>query len=99
LTRDYTGANRVTCRREYDRDDLRRPLGCSDGVGSFCDNDFDVELDELGCNLGIALAAALCPAIRDCDVATLDPTQCAQSLNKGDPIDPGPQACPSPESR
>src|SRR5262249_22491078 len=35
--------------------------------------------------VGVALAAALRPAIHDRDVTTLDPTQYAQSLNKGGP--------------
>ena len=32
-TSDQTGRDRVTCRREHDRDDRRRPLGRGDGEG------------------------------------------------------------------
>src|SRR5262249_13440201 len=38
--------------------------------------------DELGCDLGEAFGAALCPANLDCDGATFDPTKFAQSLHK-----------------
>ena len=50
------------------------------------DNDIDLEPDELGRDLGEALAASLRPAILDRDGATLDPAEFAQPLHKsGDP--------------
>jgi hypothetical protein len=51
------------------------------------DNDIDLEPDELGGNLGEALATALRPAIFNRDVATLDPAELAQPLQEsGDPV-------------
>ena len=50
------------------------------------DNDIDFEPDELGRDLGEALAASLRPAILDRDGAALDPAEFAQPLHKsGDP--------------
>jgi hypothetical protein len=47
----------------------------------------DLEPNELGCDLGEALAASLRPPTLDRDIATFDPTEFAQSLNKsGDPL-------------
>ena len=46
------------------------------------DNDIDLEPDELGRDLGEALAASLRPAILDRDRATFDPAEFAQSLHK-----------------
>ena len=55
--------------------------------GSRRDNDIDLEPDELGRDLGEALAASLRPAILDRDGAALDPAEFAQSLHKsGDPF-------------
>ena len=59
------------------------------GCGSRRDDDIDLEPDELGRDLGIALAAPLRPAILDRDGAALDPTEFAQSLHKSG----GPWAC------
>src|SRR5215469_13963113 len=42
----------------------------------------DLFLHELGRNLGDALRTSLRPVILDCDVATLNPTEFAQSLGK-----------------
>src|SRR5215475_982939 len=47
------------------------------------DNDIDIEPDELGDDLRRAFGASLPPAILDRDGLTLDPTEFAQSLNKG----------------
>ena len=47
------------------------------------DNDIDLEPDELGRDLGEALAASLRPAILDRDGAALDPAEFAQPLHKG----------------
>ena len=51
------------------------------------DDDIDLEPDELGRDLGEALAASLRPAILDRDGATLDPAEFAQPLHKsGGPL-------------
>src|SRR5262245_13796738 len=76
-TGDEAGAYRVVRHREHDRDDRCRPL-CNDGsCGWRRNNDIDLEPDELGCNLGKALVAAVCPAILNRDGAILDPTKLA----------------------
>src|SRR6202035_2981065 len=46
------------------RSDDRSRLFCRDDRGTHRDNDIDLEADELG-RVGIALTAALCPAILD----------------------------------
>jgi hypothetical protein len=46
------------------------------------DNDIDVEPNELGRDLGVALDAALRPAVLDRDGAVLDPTEFAQARHK-----------------
>src|SRR5205823_5749849 len=62
-------------------------LFCFDGCGSRCDDDINVQPDELGGNLGIALAVSLRPAILDVDGATLDPAKFAQPPDKsGGPL-------------
>ena len=59
-------------------------------LGSRRDDDVDLEPDELGRDLGVALVASLRPAILDRDGATLDPAEFAQSLHKGGgPLAPG----------
>ena len=73
--------------REHDRDDRCRLLCREDAGGAVRDNDIDLEPDELGGDLGEALAASLRPAILDRDGATLDPTEFAQPLHEsGDPL-------------
>ena len=52
-------------------------------AASHRDDDIDLEPDELGRDLGEALAASLCPAILDRDGAALDPAEFAQPLHKG----------------
>ena len=53
---------------------------------SIRDNDIDLEQDELGRKFGGAVAASLCPAILDRDVAPIDLSEFAQPLHKsGDP--------------
>ena len=55
--------------------------------GSSRDDDIDLEADELGRDLGVALGAALRPAILDRDGAALDPAEFAQPLHEGaDPM-------------
>ena len=59
-------------------------------AGARRDNDIDLQPDELGRDLGEALAASLRPAILDRDGATLDPAEFAQPLHKsGGPWAPG----------
>ena len=99
-TRDQAGADRVSRRREDDRDDRCRLLCREDRRGSRRDNDIDLETDELGGDLSGALAAALRPAILDRDGATLDPTEFAQSLHKsGGPLALRPKAWSRPGTR
>ena len=81
-TRNQAGADRVRHRREHDRDDGCRLLGGERHWRGHCDDDIDLEPHELGRDLGVTLAAALRPAIIDCEVVTLDPTEFAQSLHK-----------------
>src|SRR5712691_7329081 len=67
--------------------DDRCRLLCSKHRGARRDNDIDFQPDELGRDLGIALAAALPPANLDRDIATLDPAEFAQPLHKsGGPL-------------
>src|SRR5262249_50922842 len=63
------------------RDGRRHLLGRPSRVSS-CDNDVDLEPDELGCDLAETLSASLRPAILDCDGTPLDPSELAQSLHK-----------------
>jgi len=46
------------------------------------ENDIDLEPDQFGGDLGEALAASLCPANLDRDIATVDPTKFAQPPNE-----------------
>src|SRR6516162_1829546 len=62
-------------------------FGGDDCWGSRRNNEIDFEPHEFGRDLGEALVAALRPAILDCEVVTLDPTELAQPLHKrGDPV-------------
>ena len=57
------------------------------GAVAIRDNDIDLQPDELGRDLGVALGASLRPAILDRDGATLDPAEFAQALHKsGGPL-------------
>src|SRR5205807_594314 len=60
-----------------------------------CDNDIDLESDQLGGDFGEALAASLRPAILDRDIATFDPAKVAQPLHKSS----GPLASARPRGR
>ena len=81
-TRDQSGPDRVRRRHENDRNDRCRLL-CREGCGGcHCDNDIDLEPDELGRDFCVALIAALCPAILNREVATVDPSEFAEPLNK-----------------
>ena len=59
-----------------------RRLFCRDTRHSICDNDIDLEPDQLGGDFGEALAASLRPPILDRDIATFDPAEVAQPLHK-----------------
>src|SRR5262245_3791857 len=86
-TRDDTRADRIPYHRKDDRDE-QCCLLCQDGCwGSVRENNIDLEPDEVGCDLGVALATSLGPAILDRDIATLRPAEYAQSLHKsGSPL-------------
>ncbi len=56
-------------------------LQCSDS-GPVRGNDADFEVNELGCNVGLALGASLRPAIIDRHSTTLDPVKFTQSCHK-----------------
>src|SRR5262249_30650134 len=63
-----------------------------------CDNDIDFESDELGREHGGAIAASLRPAILDDEVATFDPAEYAQPLQKSsDPMAMGRKRTRAPE--
>jgi len=85
--RNETGADRIARPRKHDRDDRCCLFRRKDRHGSQRDNEIDLEPDEFGRDLGETLVAALRPAILDCEVVTLDPTELAQPLHKrGDPL-------------
>jgi len=79
-TYDQASADRVSA-REDNRDDRRHPLG-ENTCGSPANNDIDVLPDELGNDLGCALAASLRPSNLDRGGAPLDPTDCMQPLHE-----------------
>jgi hypothetical protein len=64
------------------RRDRCRLLRRKDWWGSRRDNDIDLEPDELGRDCCVALIAALCPAILNREVATVGPSEFAESLHK-----------------
>src|SRR5262249_25084944 len=86
-TRDDASADRIARRREHDRDDGCRLLGCEDWWGVMRENDIDLEPDQFGGDLSEALAASLGPANLNRDVATFHPTEFAQPLHEcGEPL-------------
>src|SRR5262249_1597734 len=86
-TRDQASPDRVRHHCEHDRDDRCRLLCCQGWRGCLRDNDIDLEPDELGRVFGVALIAALCPAILNGQVTTVDPTEFAEPQNKsGNPL-------------
>src|SRR5262249_52034571 len=86
-TRDDASADRIARRREHDRDDGCRLLGCEDWWGVMRENDIDLEPDQFGGDLSEALAASLGPANLDREIATVHPTKFAHPLHKGgDPL-------------
>jgi hypothetical protein len=70
-TRDQAGADRVSSRRENNRDDRRRLLGSQDHASARRDNDINLAPDEFGGDLGRALVASLRPSIFDCERAAM----------------------------
>jgi hypothetical protein len=52
-------------------------------ASSIRDDTVDLQADKFRRDLGDAVEASLQPAIFDCDAATLDPAEFAQSLHKG----------------
>ena len=82
-----SGPDRIVYRREHDWDDRCRLL-CREGCwGCHRDNDIDLEPDELGRGFCVALIAALCPAILNRKVATVDPSEFTEPLHKsGNPL-------------
>src|SRR5689334_9304426 len=48
-----------------------------------CENDVDLQPDQLGCDLRNAIGASLGPPNLDRDVATFDPTEFAQPQKEG----------------
>src|SRR5262249_28877297 len=77
--RDEAAADRVVRCREYDWNDRCRLLGC-EHRGSRRDDDINLAPDELGRDLGVALAASFRPANLDRNGAVLDPAEFAQTL-------------------
>jgi hypothetical protein len=72
---------RIRRHREDDRNDRCRLL-CNDCCRSPRDNDVDLKLDELICDLSEAIAAPLCPPVLDRNGTPLCPTEFAQALQK-----------------
>ena len=73
-TCDIAARNRVERRGEDDRDSRRRLLYRGD-YAPRCDNDIDLQRDELGRDLGEALATPFGPANLDLDVSAFCPTE------------------------
>jgi len=89
-------ADRISCGRKHDRDD-RGCLFCRNSRRrSRCDNDVDLEPDELGGDLSIAFVAPLRPSIFDRDGTALNPAEIPQ---KRLPIGSRSKAFPSPRNR
>jgi hypothetical protein len=81
---NHAGADRVSHRREHDRNDRRRVLCCERLRGSGRDDDIDFESDQLGGDLRQTLKALVWPTVLDGDGAALDPTEFAQPLHEGE---------------
>src|SRR5215471_14980898 len=83
---DKARADRVSP-RENNRNNRCRLLCCENTYGSPGNNDIDFVLDELGNDLGCALAASIRPSNLDRDGVTLDPAGCTQPLHESsDPL-------------
>src|SRR5262249_19834592 len=81
-TGDDAGADRIPRGRNHNRDHRCCLLRREDCWGTLRDNDIDLELDELGCDLGGALLASPRPRIPHCNGATFDPPELTQPLHK-----------------
>jgi hypothetical protein len=85
-THDKPSADGVSP-REDNRDDRCRLLCCENTYGSPGNNDIDFLPDELGNDLGCALAASLRPSNLDPDGPSFDPAEFAQPVHEsGDPL-------------
>src|SRR5262249_51541567 len=62
---------------------IAKTMGMTDVGISIRDDAVDLQVDKLRRDLGDAVEASLQPAIFDCNGATLDPAEFAQSLHKG----------------
>src|SRR5215471_11256938 len=83
---DKARADRVSP-RENNRNNRCRLLCCENTYASPGNNDIDFLLDELGNDLGCALAASIRPSNLDRDGMTLDPAGCTQPLHESsDPL-------------
>src|SRR5262249_38828886 len=78
---DKARADRVSP-RENNRNNRFRLLCCENTYGSSGNKDIDFLLDELGNDLGCALAASIRPSNLDRDGVTLDPAGCTQPLHE-----------------
>src|SRR4029453_11347505 len=63
--RDEAAPDRIARRREHDRDHRRGLLCCEDRRGVMRENNIDLQTDELSRDLGVTLAAPLCPTVLD----------------------------------
>jgi hypothetical protein len=86
-TRNEACPERIRCCSEDDRYDRCRLLCRDDHWVGIRDDDIDLEPNQLGGELGGAVAASLRPAILDRKVTPLNPAEFAQPLQKsGDPL-------------
>src|SRR5262249_27665381 len=84
-TRDQAADDGIVRYCKDNGDNRCRLLYHRDG-NSRCDNDVDLQADELRRDLGVALGTSFGPAILDCDGAIIDPTEFTQSLRKGSSV-------------
>src|SRR5262249_46155105 len=80
--RDHSRTDRVSHRREHDRDDRCRLLCRNSRRGCRRDDDIYLQPDEFGRSLGEALVPSVRPPILDGDGAALNPAKIAQSTHE-----------------